>query len=282
MSALSTTYKSRQKVLGYPVDLVTEKSALEVVAEAWKTGKSLHIVTLNAEMVIAAQKDQLLDRIIRHAHLIVPDGSGVVFALKLAGVQLQRLPGIELAFATLELAAKEKKRVGLVGGKPEIIARLTETLKQIHPGINIVSARDGYWKTPEEEETVVYEVAEQKPDLLLVAMGVPRQEYFIDHWREQFPNTVLIGVGGSFDVWTGTVKRAPTLFRKFHLEWFYRLLKEPWRYKRMGSALPNFAIQVLTEAAKTKLDGETAHGERRSRKRSNHGHDKSRERSKEK
>jgi len=282
MSALSTTYKSRQKVLGYPVDLVNESSALEILAEAWKNGKSLHVVTLNAEMVIAAQKDQLLDRILRHAHLIVPDGAGVVFALKFEGVQVERLPGIELAFAALALAAKENKRVGLIGGKPEVIAQVTEVLKEAHSGLNIVSARDGYWKTPEEEETVVFEISEQKPDLLLVAMGVPRQEYFIDHWREHFPNTVMIGVGGSFDVWTGAVKRAPAFFRKFHLEWFYRLLKEPWRYKRMGTALPNFALQVIREAAKTKLDGETAHGERRGNKRSNHGHDKSREKSKEK
>ena len=97
MSALSNASRARQKVLGYPVDLVDEQQALQIIDEAWRTAKALHVVTLNAEMVIASQQDQLLDRIIRHAHLIIPDGSGVVWALRLAGNTVNRLPGIELA-----------------------------------------------------------------------------------------------------------------------------------------------------------------------------------------
>ena len=95
MSTLSATYRSRQKVLGYPVDIVDEPLALEIIEEAWKGKRGLHIVTLNAEMVIAAQQDQSLDRIVRHAHLIVPDGAGVVAALRLGGHKINRLPGIE-------------------------------------------------------------------------------------------------------------------------------------------------------------------------------------------
>jgi N-acetylglucosaminyldiphosphoundecaprenol N-acetyl-beta-D-mannosaminyltransferase len=273
MSSLTATYKTRQKVLGYPVDIVNEKSALEVISEAWKTGRSLHVVTLNAEMIVAAQQDQLLDRIIRHAHLIVPDGSGVVFALKLANQNVNKLPGIELAAAAIDMAAQSKKRIALLGGKPEVMEKLKEVLAAKHPGINIVAAHD--------EDNVVDELAQSEPDLLLVAMGVPRQEYFLDRWHASFNHAVMIGVGGSFDVWTGTVKRAPLLFRRFHLEWLYRLLAEPWRFKRIGSALPSFAFQVLSEAARKKIGADGNHGERRNNKRIN-SHDKSKERSKEK
>lgn len=281
MSSLTATYKSRQKVLGYPVDMVSEQSALEVISESWKLARPLHVVTLNAEMIVAAQQDQLLDRIIRHAHLIVPDGSGVVFALKLAKQHVNKLPGIELAAASVEMAARSNKRIALLGGKPEVMEKLKEVLKAQHPGINIVATHDGYW-SPDDEHAVVDELASAEPDLLLVAMGVPRQEYFLDRWQASFPRAVMIGVGGSFDVWTGTVKRAPLLFRKFHLEWLYRLLAEPWRYKRIGSSLPSFAFQVLSEAARKKIGAEDKHGERRKNNKRIKNHDKSKERSKEK
>ena len=281
MSALSSTYKIRQKVLGYPVDLVSEQSALEVIDEAWRNGKSLHVVTLNAEMVVAAQQDQQLDRIIRHAHLIVPDGSGVVFALKLTGQTVNKLPGIELAAAAIREAAKSNRRVALLGSKPEVIEKLQKILVEQHPGLNIVASHDGFWSTETEDE-VVDGLSTAEPDLLLVAMGVPRQEYFLDRWHGSFPHAVMIGVGGSFDVWAGNVKRAPSLFRRFHLEWLYRLLKEPWRYKRIGSALPSFAFQVLAEAARNNMESDGKHGGRRGSKRINNHGKSSKERSKEK
>src|SRR5579859_6551806 len=120
MSALSQAYRSRQKVLGYPVDLVDEASAVEIVETAWQTEKPLQVVTLNAEMVVAAQQDQRLDRIIRHAHLIVPDGAGVVWAVRLTGHHVQRLPGIELAQALLRSAAANGISVALIGGRQEV------------------------------------------------------------------------------------------------------------------------------------------------------------------
>jgi N-acetylglucosaminyldiphosphoundecaprenol N-acetyl-beta-D-mannosaminyltransferase len=268
MSTLTTTYRSRQKVLGYPIDLIDEAGALGVIEEAWKNQKSLHVVTLNAEMVVAAQKDRELDRIIRHAHLIVPDGAGVVWALKLAGHQVSRLPGIELAAASLALCARLNCKVALIGGKPEILEPLQKALRDNYPGINIVAAHNGYWSADQETE-MVDELSHCEPDLLLVALGVPRQEYFLDRWHQAFPHTVMVGVGGSFDVWTGTVKRAPALFRSLNLEWLYRLLKEPWRFQRMGQALPSFAIQALSEVARKKITEKDNHSGARSPGRSN-------------
>ena len=251
MSTLSATYRSRHKVLGYPVDVVDEESAIKVVQAAWQNEKGIHIVTLNAEMVVQAQENQELDRIIRHAHLIIPDGAGVVWALKLAGQESSRLPGIELAQKTLEMACREGRRVALLGGKPEVMVALKEVLPKLYPGIKIVGAQDGYF-TKDQEDEIVDELSSREPELVLVALGVPKQEYFIDKWHHSFPEAVMIGVGGSFDVWTGQVKRAPAFFRKFHLEWFYRLMKEPWRARRMMSSLPRFGFQVLGSALKGK------------------------------
>jgi N-acetylglucosaminyldiphosphoundecaprenol N-acetyl-beta-D-mannosaminyltransferase len=279
MSTLSATYRLRQKVLGYPVDIVDESLSLQIIDEAWRNQRSLHIVTLNAEMVIAAQHDQELDRIVRHAHLIVPDGSGVVWALRLAGNQADRLPGIELAHATLAQAAAQSRRVALLGGKKETMEKLLTVLPSTHPGINIVGSHHGYFGSEEDEEQIVDAIAQTQPELLLVALGVPKQEYFIDKYQSLFPKTVTIGVGGSFDVWVGNVRRAPLAFRRMHLEWLYRLLKEPWRARRMASALPPFALQVMQDLAKSKLSSKSQHGEKRSAQRQGK-HDKSKERSK--
>lgn len=250
MSTLSTTNRSRQKVLGYPVDVVDEAKAVSIIEDAWSRHRSLHVVTLNAEMVVAAQQDAELDRIVRHAHLIVPDGAGVVWAVKMNGTEISRVPGIELAAAALASAAKHEKRVALIGGRPEVMERLLEVLPQKYPGLDIVASHNGYFSL-EEEERVVDEIAAHEPDIVLVALGVPKQEYFIDRNAYAFPQAVKIGVGGSFDVWTGQVKRAPAIMRKLNLEWFYRLAKEPWRFNRIMSALPNFFFQVLHEAVFT-------------------------------
>lgn len=253
MSALSQAYRSRQKVLGYPVDLVDEAGALEILEAAWLGEKGLHVVTLNAEMVVAAQKDQKLDRIIRHAHLIIPDGAGVVWAVRLAGAQADRLPGIELASAALSRAAAKGVGVALLGGRQEILSTLLETLPRLHPGLNVVACHDGYF-SDQEEEQLVESIANADPRLVLVALGVPKQEYFADHWRSRFGKAVVIGVGGSFDVWAGAVKRAPKAFQRLHLEWFYRLIKEPWRFKRMSSTLPQFVVKVLLERCRQGLN----------------------------
>lgn len=235
---------SREKVLGYPVDVVTEDEAVARVENALVAQKGMHVVTLNAEMVVQAQKDLILDRIIRRAHLIVPDGAGAVFALRLDGHPSVRVPGIELAYRCLSLAAANAIPTALIGGRQEVLDTLELKLKEQFPDLNIVASHNGYIQ-PEEEESVIETIASARPRLVLVAMGVPRQEYFIEKWSSSFPSAVMIGVGGSFDVWAGFVNRAPAIFRALNLEWLYRLLKEPWRASRILTALPKFAFQVL-------------------------------------
>ena len=245
MATPGNNFDSRHKVLGYPIDVVDEAQALSMIEDTWLHNRSMHIVTLNAEMVIQAQQDNRLDRIVRHAHLIVPDGAGAVWALKLDGHDSAvRVPGVELSYSALSAAARSGAPVALIGSKKEVLEKLVAELPEKHPGLNICAYQDGYF-SKDDEEDVIRRIADQNPKLVLVAMGVPRQEYFIDKWMPLFPHSVLMGVGGSFDVFAGTVERAPEIYQRLNLEWFYRLMKEPWRFKRMASTLPNFAIQVV-------------------------------------
>ncbi len=229
------------------MDIVDEPLALELIKSSWSARRRLQIITLNAEMVVAAQQDRELDRIIRHADLIIPDGAGVVWALKLTGHKVQRLAGIDLASATLSQAASCGSKVALIGAKAEVLEQAVVLLAKTHPGLNIVAYHHGYFSAADEEK-VVSQVALAQPDLVLVAMGVPRQEYFIDRWQAAFSQCVVIGVGGSFDIWAGVSKRAPIVMRRLHLEWLYRMVSEPWRLKRIGSSLPNFGWQVVFES----------------------------------
>jgi N-acetylglucosaminyldiphosphoundecaprenol N-acetyl-beta-D-mannosaminyltransferase len=238
---------------------VDEARALAVIESAWDAGKGLYVVTLNAEMVVQAQQDAELDRIIRHAHLIIPDGAGVVWAVRLSGQQINRLPGIELAAAALQRAAELRKKVVLLGSRREVLERLCYDLPNRFTGLNIVASHDGYF-APDEAEAIVDQIAQHDPDLVLVALGVPKQEYFIDRWAHAFPHAVLIGVGGSFDVWAGEVKRAPKFMRDMHLEWLYRLIVEPWRWKRIGSALPTFGFRVLQDKLKSSVNKKSSDG----------------------
>ncbi len=237
----------RSQVLGYPVDVITFDDALSAIQSQWvgEKSKNMQVVTINAEMIMQAQEDKKLDHVIREAELIVPDGAGVVMALKMDGITCNRMPGIELAQKALACAASNSEPVALLGGKPEVMEKLLEVLPKKHNGLNIVFHHHGFIQAGSEEQ-LVNNISKSKAKLLLVAMGVPRQEFFIKEWRSKLPSDlVVMGVGGSFDVWTGFVKRAPESYQKLNLEWLYRLKSEPWRFKRMASTLPKFALQVI-------------------------------------
>lgn len=236
----------RQKVLGYPVDLVGQDNAMSIIDTAWSSNSGMHVITLNAEMIIAAQSNSRLDQIIRQANLVVADGAGVVLALKLYGCQIGRLPGIELAQLALADATAKNIPIALIGGTPDVLNVLRQTLPQTYPGINLVVCQDGYFQES-QEQTIIKTIKDSGVQLILVAMGIPRQEYFIELCRQTISQAVFIGVGGSFDIWSGTKSRAPAIFRSFHLEWLYRLLSEPWRFKRMSQSLPKFAYQIIVD-----------------------------------
>ncbi len=201
-----------------------------------------HVVTLNAEMATLAEKEPKIAEIIRKAELVVPDGAGVVIYLRLRGYQQKRCPGIELAASVIEKVGQQGNLVAFYGGKPDVMATAVQNWQKKVPNMVII-ANHGYL-SPEEQEKWLTKLESTQPRLILVGLGVPRQEFWIQQHRHLCPNATWIGVGGSFDIWSGMKNRAPKWLRENHLEWLYRLYQEPWRWRRM-LVLPQFFIRSL-------------------------------------
>ncbi|MGC9503428.1 WecB/TagA/CpsF family glycosyltransferase [Baaleninema sp.] len=209
-----------------------------------------HVITLNAEMTMQAETHPDLADAIRQAELSIPDGAGVVLYLQLSGYRVKRYPGIELA-QTLLSQLDSSRSVFFYGGKPEVIRQAADNLQREYRNLNIVGVRHGYL-SDEERQDLTRELQQKQPDLVLVGLGVPRQELWIVEHRHLCPNAVWIGVGGSFDIWAGVKTRAPEWMGNNHLEWAYRLYQEPWRWRRM-LALPKFALKVLGDIGQRKV-----------------------------
>jgi N-acetylglucosaminyldiphosphoundecaprenol N-acetyl-beta-D-mannosaminyltransferase len=156
---------------------------------------------------------------------------------------MERVTGVDLMFRILDYCHQQGKSIFIFGGKPGVADEAGRNINRKFPNIKIVGSRDGYFKT-EEEKGIVDQINGSGPDVLFVALGAPKQEKWIDQYKDQLNVRIAMGVGGSVDIWAGTAKRAPEIYQKLGLEWFYRLIKEPWRYKRM-LVLPKFMLQVL-------------------------------------
>lgn len=225
------------KLQGFSIDTFTFDDALEYAAN-----NSGQIVTINPEMIQTASKKQIFADIINNAELVVPDGIGVEIGLKILGHKVRRIAGIELGRALIDRLAGEP--VAFIGAKPEIIEKAVDNLKKEVSNLNPVYVQDGYFK---DEERVLDELTRKHPRLVLVALGSPKQEFFINEAKKRLPDAVFIGLGGSFDVWSGVVQRAPEVYQKMGLEWLYRTVKEPQRFKRIFPTLPLFILKVVKE-----------------------------------
>jgi N-acetylglucosaminyldiphosphoundecaprenol N-acetyl-beta-D-mannosaminyltransferase len=228
-------------VLGLPVHLMDDYG--DWIAARMQQNIGGHVVTLNAEMTMQAETHPALGKVIRQAELVIPDGAGVVLYLRLQGQKVKRCPGIELAEKAIALSRQGQHSLFFFGGKPEVTAAAARNLQQRYPGISIGGMQHGY-VSQEEEAQLLQTLEETQPALILVGLGVPRQELWIAQHRHLCPNALWIGVGGSFDVWSGLKSRAPAWVGDNHLEWAYRLYQEPWRWRRM-MALPKFALRAL-------------------------------------
>ncbi|WP_019502301.1 WecB/TagA/CpsF family glycosyltransferase [Pseudanabaena sp. PCC 6802] len=205
-----------------------------------------HVVTLNAEMAIQAQKNPQLAALVRNAEVVVPDGAGVVLYARSQGKKVDRCPGIELAESLIRSAARQGWRIFLIGGGEGIAQSVAAQWQAQFPDLAIAGVHNGYFDRA-EEEIILSQLQTIQPDLILVGLGVPRQEFWIQSQRSLCPHATWIGVGGSFDVWSGTKTRAPKWLRDNHLEWVYRLYQEPWRWRRM-LALPYFVWCVTLQS----------------------------------
>ncbi len=203
-----------------------------------------HVVTLNAEMAMQAEHNDDLASIIRKAELVIPDGSGVILYLWLQGYQQRRCPGIELAESLVRHAGQMGScPVFFYGGAPGVAQNAVKVWQQQLPELAIAGVENGYLP-PEAQQELKVTLETKQPRVILVGLGVPRQELWIAQHRYLCPDAIWIGVGGSFDIWAGIKSRAPGWLRDNHLEWLYRLYQEPWRWRRM-MALPQFALKAI-------------------------------------
>lgn len=235
----------RVNVLGFPIDPLGVEGAIGRV-QAATPAQPLQVVTINAEMAIQGLADHGLGDILRGAGLVLPDGSGVVWAIRRQGKPVQKLAGVEFVGHMAQWCAANGKRMYLFGAGEGVAAEAASTLEARYPGLKIAGIRSGFF-SPDEESAIREEIRASQADVLLVALGVPRQEKWIAQHQAALGVPVAMGVGGSFDVLADRVKRAPQAFRRLHLEWLFRLIQEPWRWKRMSSTLPRFAWLVLRE-----------------------------------
>lgn len=237
--------KKKVDVLGVSISNVTMNEATAKVREFVKSDECHSIYTPNPEIVMLAKDDPKFHQILEEADLVVPDGIGVVIASKIKKTPLpERVAGYDLVQNTMKEATTQGYKYYFFGSKPGISQQAAEKMRETYPGIQIVGTRDGYFK-PEDEEAIIEDINASGANILLVALGAPKQEKWIEANKHRLPNVrVAVGVGGSLDVMSGNVKRAPEAFQKLGLEWFYRLLKEPTRFKRM-LVLPKFLIKVV-------------------------------------
>lgn len=204
--------------------------------------------SFNPELAVRAQRDPAVAEALLAADLRYPDGVGVVWAAARRGaVGLDRVPGIELAERVLEKAAGEGHTVYLLGAALGVAEQAAERLQACMPGLRVVGCRDGYF-SKQDEASVVSDIRSAGAAILLVALGAPRQELFIHRHLSELGVQAALGVGGSFDVWSGRVRRAPYWARAFGVEWFYRLAADPRRARRQ-LALPVFVWRALTDVA---------------------------------
>lgn len=197
-------------------------------------------IAINAEKVISALKDENLKACLLSATLLYADGISVVKTIKSKGVENSRIPGCELWVELMKKVAGSGQSVYLLGASEETNKATADKLEEEF-GVHNLTRRNGYF---EDDQSIVDEVISLKPDIVTVALGSPRQEFLIAKLREVHPSAFYMGVGGSYDVFVGKVKRAPNLFRQLHLEWLYRLLKQPSRLFRQFSLLHYFVLHV--------------------------------------
>ncbi|MFP4697079.1 MAG: WecB/TagA/CpsF family glycosyltransferase [Eubacteriales bacterium] len=236
---------SRVKILNVYFHKVSMKEAVNKVINILdnENNNSKMVFTPNPEIVMIAQKQKRLIDVLNNGDLVVPDGIGIVKAAKLLNNPVpERVAGYDLVQGVFEKISKTNKTVYFFGAAPGIVDSAKKIMETKYPGLKIVGTVDGYFDKQREEQ-IVEDINKVKPDLLLVGLGAPKQEYWIYNNRSRLKVKLCIGVGGSFDVMSGNIKRAPKWMIKLNLEWFYRLIKQPTRIKRMIQ-LPLFIFKV--------------------------------------
>lgn len=246
--------EQRQKLelFGVPIDRIDSSQALEKIENFVKKGGVHFVITPDTLAILRARKDKEYLSITHKADLVTPDGAGILWATSFLFQPLpERITGIDMINHICQLAIMKNYKLYLLGAKAEVIKKAVENLEKKYPGIQIVGYHHGYLdsssserKNKENEDIVINDITAKKPDFLLVGMGVPKQEIWISKHKDKLKVPVCIGIGGSFDVLSGKVPRAPLWMQRHGMEWIFRLIKEPKRIKR-AIFLPIFILLVF-------------------------------------
>ena len=231
------------EILGVPVDAVTMAEAVSRV-EGFIASREPHLIaTANAEMLMRATHDQALRDILCSADMVTPDGAGTVWAAHHLGHAMpERVAGYDMAQELMRIAPQKGYRLYFFGSAPGVADKAKAKAEALYPGIEIVGTRNGFF-TEADEPAIVAKIQAAKPDILLAALGVPKQEKWLKKYKDVLGVPVCIGVGGTFDVMAGVMKRAPHWMQRAKLEWLFRGMMQPKRAGRL-LALPKFVLKV--------------------------------------
>jgi len=234
------------RILGVRVHRVGMDEALARIEGLIRRAEPSLVITADANAVLMAHEDAEFRALLECAALVTPDGFGLLWAGRRLGQLFpERVSGVDLVERLTRLSHEKGYRLYLLGAAPGVAARAAQNLRACYPNAHIVGVQHGYF-TPAEEPAVIAEIAAARPDVLLVGMGMPRQEKWAWRHRHQLGVPVMIGVGGSFDVYGGVVKRAPKWLQRVGGEWLWRLMQDPRKIKKVRN-LPRFVWQVLRE-----------------------------------
>jgi N-acetylglucosaminyldiphosphoundecaprenol N-acetyl-beta-D-mannosaminyltransferase len=237
----------RTHVLGIPLDVLSAVQLRERARELMSGPVPQQAITANALLALDAEKNAALRSACLAAALMLPESAGMRWALSRKNIKTPAVAGIDLAWELCELCAENNWPIFLLGGSAEVLDAAAQRLKNEIPNLRITGTRHGFFSAEDDGATLQF-IKDARPKLTLVALGMPKQDIWISRHLSQLPPGLYMGVGGSFDVWAGRLKRAPRWAQRIGFEWCYRLYQEPWRWPRM-LALPRFAWKVCREKA---------------------------------
>ncbi|QSX06128.1 WecB/TagA/CpsF family glycosyltransferase [Sedimentibacter sp. zth1] len=239
-------------IMGTRINNINMEEAVKMCDDTIDNNEKFIIYTPNSEIIMIAKDDDEFRNLLNNSDINIPDGIGLIYASKIKKMPLkEKVAGYDLSFNLIKLANKKKLKLYIVGGKPGVAQKAAQKINEKYPNVNVAGTNDGYFKGThlgmpghEEEKKVIQDINSKSPDILFVGFGAKKQEQWIETNKDKIDCKVFIGNGGTIDGIAGNVKRAPDIFIKLGLEWFYRLMKDPSRIKRQ-ILLPKFMLAVM-------------------------------------